>query len=164
MAQPSGRGQAWTYFAAAGALVALAGSGCGSKTRLDDRARVDACVMTGATTNDGCDLAIGDGCLYNGLAQPWPVDARPDGASFYGVQQLAGNVDEWCQDYSSASYYSVSPLLDPQGPATGTHRIIRGMNFGVSLAAQAESVFARMGTSTTTQRSSLGIRCARRGF
>jgi formylglycine-generating enzyme required for sulfatase activity len=111
-----------------------------------------------------CDLTIGEGCLYSGLAQPWPVDARPAGASFYGVQQMAGNVDEWCQDYSSASYYSVSPLLDPPGPATGTHRIIRGMNFSVSLAAQAESVFARMGTSATTQRSSLGIRCARRGF
>jgi hypothetical protein len=61
MAQPAGRAQAWMYLLAAGAMVAFTGSGCGTKSRPEDRARVDACVLTGATTNDGCDVSAGGG-------------------------------------------------------------------------------------------------------
>jgi formylglycine-generating enzyme required for sulfatase activity len=37
---------------------------------------------------------------------------------------MHGNVSEWCQDWYDV--YPGGTALDPQGPATGSHRVIRG--------------------------------------
>ncbi|NJL71438.1 MAG: formylglycine-generating enzyme family protein [Candidatus Competibacteraceae bacterium] len=39
---------------------------------------------------------------------------------------MIGNVYEWCSDYYQSDYYSVSPAMDPQGPVSGTERVLRG--------------------------------------
>ncbi len=58
--------------------------------------------------------------------QTAPVGSYPAGASPYGCHDMAGNVWEWCKDWYSSSYYSVSPSSDPQGPKNGALRVGRG--------------------------------------
>jgi formylglycine-generating enzyme required for sulfatase activity len=43
----------------------------------------------------------------------------------------AGNVWEWVNDWYSSSYYSVSPSVNPQGPAASDYRVLRGGAWGL---------------------------------
>ena len=54
------------------------------------------------------------------------VGSYPSGASPYGVMDMAGNVFEWVDDWYQPDYYSVSPGSNPQGPAPGLRRVLRG--------------------------------------
>jgi formylglycine-generating enzyme required for sulfatase activity len=39
---------------------------------------------------------------------------------------MAGNVEEWVDDWHQSNYYSVSPGSNPPGPASGTYKVTRG--------------------------------------
>ena len=54
-----------------------------------------------------------------------------NGASPYGVMDMAGNIMEWCSDFYSKDYYSASPRKNPKGPDTGAYRVTRGGSFFV---------------------------------
>ena len=60
-----------------------------------------------------------------------PVGFYEHGASPYGAFDMAGNVLEWCRDWYDRDYYAVSPRKNPQGPATGAYRVVRGGSFFV---------------------------------
>jgi iron(II)-dependent oxidoreductase len=55
-----------------------------------------------------------------------PVGSYRKGKSPYGVEDMAGNVFEWCADWYDKDYYSHSPERNPQGPKNGTTRVLRG--------------------------------------
>ncbi len=57
------------------------------------------------------------------------VGSHPAGASPYGAQDMAGNVWEWVNDWYESGYYSISPYSNPQGPAAGETRLVRGGGF-----------------------------------
>jgi formylglycine-generating enzyme required for sulfatase activity len=44
----------------------------------------------------------------------------------WGLYDMHGNVWEWCWDWYDETYYSNSPSDNPQGPDSGTQRVLRG--------------------------------------
>lgn len=76
---------------------------------------------------------------------PTPVGSCPEGASPYGVQDLAGNVYEWVSDFYQPDYYGRSPESDPPGPQTGVSHVLRGGSWinNVTMVRCAERDFIR---------------------
>jgi formylglycine-generating enzyme required for sulfatase activity len=70
------------------------------------------------------------------------VGSYAEGASPYGILDMAGNVWEWAADYYRADYYAKSPLENPQGPAENEvfnfMRVMRGGSF------QEDGLFLRL--------------------
>ncbi len=46
-----------------------------------------------------------------------------------GLYDIGGNVSEWCHDYYDAYTGRLAQEVDPLGPSTGTHRVIRGSSW-----------------------------------
>lgn len=60
----------------------------------------------------------------DGFAEGAPVGSYPRGASHFGIEDLAGNVFEWCLDYFEP--YRGRDVLNRRGPTSGSQRIHRG--------------------------------------
>ena len=72
---------------------------------------------------------------------------KPNG---YGLYDLYGNVDEYCLDYYAADYAAEgSTVIAPQGPSSGSDRVIRGTgSWWSSNGSQARSAFRQNYTAS----------------
>ena len=64
--------------------------------------------------------------LIANLPGPVAVGRYLEGASPYGVMDMAGNVWEWVADWYGRDYYSIQPRRNPLGPDSGERRVLRG--------------------------------------
>jgi formylglycine-generating enzyme required for sulfatase activity len=91
-----------------------------------------------------------------------PVDSLPSGASWCGTLGMAGNVWEWVNDWHGYTYYETSPSVNPQGPAYGDYRVMRGGSWRW-LPNNRDSVRSplRAGYPPSSSEGFIGFRCAR---
>jgi len=80
-------------------------------------------------------------------------------ANGYGLYDMAGNVEEWCWDLYSDSYYSSSPGIDPRGAISGSDRAVRGGGW-YNWAFRCRIAF-RAGFAPDNVGDGKGLRCVR---
>jgi len=91
-------------------------------------------------------------------SSPVKVGSFPEGASPYGVLDMAGNVLEWVNDFFAPEYYSYSPLDNPLGPASGSRKVIRGGAWNQPDITGLRTV-ARASLKPQETNNSVGFRC-----
>lgn len=69
-------------------------------------------------------FAWSDREINDGYPESSPVGSFPIGASPFGLEDMAGNVWEWCSDYYE-NYRGVHKV-NPRGPTNGAKRVYRG--------------------------------------
>ena len=88
-----------------------------------------------------------------------PVDSFDEGRSPYGLHHMAGNVAEWVQDWGGVDSYVTMPDRNPQGPANGRYKIVRGGSWRSGPAMLRTAT--RGGAPPMFSSSTIGFRCAR---
>ena len=95
-----------------------------------------------------------------GAGKTKPVNFAADaGASPYGVVGMSGNLWEMTADWYSENYYANSPRNNPEGPGSGTYKVVRGGAWTMRSDHGLTSIL-RFGYSPQGQGYVIGFRCA----
>jgi len=84
---------------------------------------------TGQLSGTNDDNLLGNIAWFdsNSNSQTRPVGGKLGNG--FGLHDMAGNVLEWVNDWFGGNYYSTSPPVNPQGPSSGSYRVLRGGNW-----------------------------------
>jgi formylglycine-generating enzyme required for sulfatase activity len=88
-----------------------------------------------------------------------PVGMFEMGKSPYGIYDMAGNAWEWVNDWYDHDYYKKSPTKNPQGPAKGKSKVVRGGNW-LYIQEFLRSSF-RFNAEPSGRQFGYGFRCAK---
>jgi len=112
------------------------------------------------TLANSCDVNCNlswKGQYDDGFIETAPVGAYPDGASVYGILDMAGNVYEWVADWYGP--YAPDRQIDPTGPNSGLDKIMRGGSWGDDPAHIRSTI--RSPINPDNWLDFIGFRCAR---
>ena len=91
------------------------------------------------------------------LQQTTSVSMYENGKSPYGCMDMAGNVMEWCCDWYKKDYYRHIASKNPQGPAVGKEKVVRGGAWNTPALALKNT--RRSHFMAKVQETHIGFRC-----
>ena len=120
---------------------------------------VDANIYPWGNTFDGslANFSNNNELIEDNYEDVSPVGSFPLGKSPYGALDMLGNVYEWVADWYSETYYTISPDINPEGPDSGSERVLRDNSWAD--VPNFISV-ARYGTDPEYAGVFVGFRCA----
>lgn len=87
--------------------------------------RDGTCYRASYGSDECCRPNTGDGYFFTA-----PVGSFPLGRSPFGVEDLAGNVWEWVEDWFDPEFYRRSPSTNPVNSTVRDRKVIRGGGWG----------------------------------
>jgi sulfatase modifying factor 1 len=96
---------------------------------------------------------------YNGNSGGHAHPVATKAPNELGLYDMNGNVMEWLWDFYDGSYYKNSPTDNPEGPATGPYRVMRGGAF--FNPTKYARVYTRQNSYVVFRQNSVGFRIAR---
>ena len=87
---------------------------------------------------------------------PLAVGSTPDGDTPDGLSDMGGNVSEWVSDWYER--YPEEAVTDPQGPDSGSYKILRGGGFRETSDAMRST--DRVVADPASRSEGVGFRCA----
>jgi len=95
----------------------------------------------------------------NSAGQPEPVGTLPEGASWVGAENMAGNVSEWTSSiHDQERYpYPYDAADGRENPEDNSRRVVRGSNFNAPTLARSADRDGRF--EPIDERGTIGFRC-----